>query len=108
MNTYKTWKKSATGSISASLNFFLHIYLYTLKNVKNDGDQEEHLPFRRIFSLILGWFWQFYVVFCYFVSFSFNDGNQLPGSRLFSRYDTYIHIYMLHKYIYKSMVYLWP
>ena len=44
-----------------SFNFFLPLYIYIPgKNFKNDGNQNILLA---EFPLILGWFWQFYVVF---------------------------------------------
>ena len=58
------------------------------KNLINDGNQKILLSSKRIFPLIL-------VGFGNFTSFldalhrfrPFNDGNQLPGCRLFSSYD---------------------
>ena len=47
---------------------FVCIY-HTKKKINNDGNQKLQLPFRRIFPLILSWFWPFYVVFWRFASF---------------------------------------
>ena len=56
---------------------------YLEKKFKNDGNQKYNL-FRRIFALILGWFWPFYVVFCPFASFLVpNDGNQRQDADFF-------------------------
>ena len=74
---------------------------HTWKKVKNDGNQNKYTCRSGEFFL---WFW---VGFGHFTSFlavlrrfwPFNDGNQLPGCRLFSRYDIYIYINI---YIYTS------
>ena len=39
------------------------MFLPTWKNFKNDGNQKLQLLFRRIFPLILGWFWPICIIF---------------------------------------------
>ena len=49
----------------------------TWKNSKTTTTKKLHLAFRRIFHLILGCFWPFYVVFVALRRFwPFDDGNQ--------------------------------
>ena len=40
-----------------------YLYIYLEKNSKTTATKKGQLLFRRIFPLILGWFWPFYVVF---------------------------------------------
>ena len=67
---------------------YIYIYIYhTWKISKTTATKKLSLLIRRIFSLIFGWFRQFYVVFFATLhrSYPHNDGNKLPGCRLFSR-----------------------
>ena len=48
---------------------FFYICIMPGKKFMNDGNQKLHMPFRRIFPLLLVWFCQFYIVFCHFASF---------------------------------------
>ena len=65
-----------------SLLYLLSIYIYIIpgKNSITTATQKMSLPIRRIFSLILGWFWPFYVVFTAFYRFyPHQDADFFPG-----------------------------
>ena len=52
--------------ICIQIQIYIYIYIIYIiprKKFKNDGNQKLKLLFRRIFPLILGWFWPFYFVF---------------------------------------------
>ena len=74
INVKDGWKKCLSLSICISLShmhthtyptiyyIYMYIHVETIPG-KTMATKKLHLPFRRIFRLILGCFWQFYVVF---------------------------------------------
>ena len=79
---------------NSSLSFFFYIYIYLY--IYHTLGKKYTCHFGNFFF----WIW---VGFGHFTSFlaavrrfwQFNDGNQLPGCRLFASYDIYVYLFIL-------------